>query len=278
MTWQNRPLDEFYPVIFLDAIRIKIRENHQVATRAAHIGIGVDMDKIKHVLGIRIDDNEGGSLASVCAQLANRGIQDVLIVAVDGLKGLPEATEVTWPQAMVHTCVVHLIRAATRFVAYADRKAVLVALRKIYTAPDEQVAKEELEAFARCELGKKYPSAVKTWEDAWERFTPFLQFAPAVRKVIYTTNAIESLNYQLRKVTKNRGHFPSTEAAMKLLWLAITNTEDKRARERATRKDKASKQAQTAPGKLIEGQSTIGWNQALAQLAIAYPNRFNNHI
>ncbi len=143
--------------MFLDAIRIKIRENHQVATRAAHIGIGVDMDKIKHVLGIWIDDNEGASLASVCAQLANRGIKDVLIVAVDGLKGLPEAIEATWPQAMVHTCVVHLIRAATRFVAYADRKAVSVALRKIYTAPDEQVAKEELEAFARCELGRNTP-------------------------------------------------------------------------------------------------------------------------
>ena len=160
----------------------------------------------------------------MCAELANRGIKDVLIVCCDGLTGLPEAIEATWPQATVQTCVVHLIRAATRFVSYSDRKAVAAALRPIYQAPSEEAAWEALETFEASELGQRYPAAVRTFTDSWERFTPFLAFPPMVRRVIYTTNAIESLNYQLRKVTRNRGHFPSDEAAVKLLWLAICNT------------------------------------------------------
>lgn len=276
--WQNRPLDEFYPVIFFDAIRIKIRDSHQVINKVAHIAIGVDLDGVKRVLGIWINTNEGASFwASVCAELANRGVKDVLIVAVDGLSGLPEAIEATWDGAIVQTCVVHLIRASNRFVSYADRKAVSSALRKIYTAVNEETAKKALDDFEASELGRQYPSAVKTWRNAWERFTPFLAFPPALRKVIYTTNAIESLNYQLRKVTKNRGHFPSDEAAVKLLWLAITNIEDKRARERSKAIQQGKKTNHLKSGKIVEGQATIGWSKALNQLARAYPDRFNKY-
>ncbi|EAB9064358.1 IS256-like element ISMlu11 family transposase, partial [Salmonella enterica subsp. enterica] len=243
LAWQSRPLEEFYPVIYLDAIRIKIRENSQVLNRAAYIAVGVDLEGIKHVLGIWVQDTEGSAFwAHVCADLANRGVQDVLIVCCDGLKGLPEAVEATWPDSMVQTCVVHLIRAAMRFVAYQDRKKVAAALKPIYTAPNEETARKALAEFEASELGTKYPSAAATWANSWERFIPFLQFPPMLRKVIYTTNSIESLNFQLRKVTKNRGHFPSTEAAVKLLWLAICNIEDKRAAERARDRGKPAGQ------------------------------------
>nr|BFF05352.1 IS256 family transposase [Brevibacterium otitidis]BFF06096.1 IS256 family transposase [Brevibacterium otitidis] len=227
MEWQNRALEEFYPVIYLDAIRVKVRDNGQVRPKAAHIAVGVDMDGVKHVLGIWVQNTEGASFwAHVCAELANRGVKDVLIVCCDGLTGLPEAIEATWPDSMVQTCVVHLIRAANRFVAYGDRKAVSKALKAIYTAANEDTAQTALDEFAASELGQKYPSAVATWTNAWDRFTPFLAFPPALRRVIYTTNAIESLNYQLRKITKNRSQFPTDEAVVKLFWLAICNIED----------------------------------------------------
>ncbi|RLV53422.1 IS256 family transposase, partial [Aeromicrobium phragmitis] len=161
------------------------------------------------------------------------GIRDVLIVCCDGLTGFPEAIEATWPESTVQTCVVHLIRTAMRFVNWGQRKAVAAALKPIYTAADADAARAALEAFAASPLGKANPHAVAAFENAWERFTPFLSFPPEVRRVIYTTNAIESLNYQLRKITKNRGHFPNDAAVVKLLWLAICNIEDKRARERA---------------------------------------------
>lgn len=213
----------------------------------------------------------------MCADLANRGVQDVLIVCCDGLTGLPEAVEATWPDSMVQTCVVHLIRASMRFVAYGDRKGVAAALRPIYTAPDEEAARRALDAFRQSDPGRKYPQTAATWERAWERNTAFLAFPPALRRVIYTTNAIESLNYQLRKVTKNRGHFPSDEAAVKLLWLAICNIEDRRAAERAKEKNTPA-HSRRAKGRLVEGQVTTNWKQALAQLAAAYPDRINPHL
>ena len=278
LAWQHRPLDGLYPVIYLDAIMIKVRDGAHVTNKAAHIAVGVDMDGIKHVLGIWVQASEGARFwAQVCAELANRGIKDVLIVCCDGLTGLPEAIEATWPQATVQTCVVHLIRAATRFVSYSDRKAVAAALRPIYQAPSEEAAWEALETFEASELGQRYPAAVRTFTDSWERFTPFLAFPPMVRRVIYTTNAIESLNYQLRKVTKNRGHFPSDEAAVKLLWLAICNIEDRRAAERAKEKNTPA-HSRRAKGRLVEGQVTTNWKQALAQLAAAYPDRINPHL
>ena len=278
LEWQRRPLEEFYPVVYLDAIRVKVRVDHRVASRSAHIAVGVDMDGIKHVLGIWVQAEEGASFwAHVCAELANRGVKDVLIVCCDGLTGLPEAIEATWPQATVQTCVVHLIRASMRFVSYGDRRKVAAALKAVYTAPNQEAAWQALTDFSESDMGVKYPQTVTTWERAWERFTPFLDFPPMLRRVIYTTNSIESLNYQLRKVSKNRGHFPSDEAVIKLLWLAICDIEDKRARERDKEKGlPASKRR--AKGKLVEGQITTDWNKALAQLTTAYPDRINPYL
>lgn len=277
--WQARPLESFYPVVYLDALVVKVRDGAHVANRSAHIAVGVDVDGVKHVLGIWVQASEGAKFwTGVCSNLANRGVNDVLIVCCDGLTGFPEAIAATWPHATVQTCVVHLIRASMRFVAYQDRKAVAAALKPIYTAPDPDAALMALTAFADSVWGQKYPSAVTTWENAWDRFVPFLDFGPATRKVIYTTNAIESLNYQLRKVIKNRGHFPNDAAAVKLLWLAIMNIEDKRARERAKEAGRPKGQPRTAPGKLVEGQTVTGWKAALAELATIYPDRFNPYL
>jgi putative transposase len=277
--WQTRPLEPFYPVIYLDALVVKIRDGAHVANRAAHLAVGVDMDGTKHVLGIWVQAHEGAKFwAGVCAELANRGLKDVLIVCCDGLTGFPEAIEATWPQAMVQTCVVHLIRSSMRFVSYNDRKAVAAMLRPIYTAATEEAALMAWTAFADSTLGKKYPAAVRSWETAWDRFTPFLAFGPALRKVIYTTNSIESLNYQLRKIIKNRGHFPNDAAAVKLLWLAIRTIEDKRARARAKEAGTPKGTPRTAPGKLVEGSTIQGWRTALGELALIYPDRINPHI
>ena len=171
MIWQNLQCDDFYPVIFLDALRVKIRDGHRVVNKACYMAVGIDIDGIKHILGLWIADNEGAAFwASVCADLANRGIQDVFIVCCDGLKGLPEAVEATWPNSMVRTCIVHLIRAANRWVSYQDRKAVSRMLRDIYTAANEDTARASLDGFKASELGRKYPQSVKVWRDAWERF------------------------------------------------------------------------------------------------------------
>jgi transposase-like protein len=279
LAWQQRPLDPFYPVIYLDAIVVKVRNGAHVVNKAAHIAVGVDMDGVKHVLGIWLQTAEGAKFwAGVCADLANRGIRDVLIVCCDGLAGLPEAIEATWTEATVQTCVVHLIRASMRFVGYQDRKKVAAALKPIYTAANAEAARAELETFKASEWGVKYPHAVKTWEAAWERFTPFLAFPPDLRRVIYTTNSIESLNYQLRKIIKNRGHFPGDDAVIKLLWLAICNIEDKRAIDRAKEKGLPKTAKRKAEGRLVEGQVVTNWKQALAQLAIAHPERVNPYL
>jgi putative transposase len=279
IAWQTRPLEVFYPVIYLDALVVKIRDGAHVTNRAAHIAVGVDMDGVKHVLGIWVQASEGAKFwAGVCAELANRGVKDVLIVCCDGLTGFPEAIEATWPEVMVQTCVVHLIRASMRFVSYGDRKAVAAMLRPIYTAVNEDTALLALAEFTDSPLGRKYPAAVATWENAWERFTPFLAFGPALRKVIYTTNSIESLNYQLRKIIKNRGHFPNDAAAVKLLSLAIRNIEDKRARERAKETGRPKGTARKAPAKLVEGSTLQGWKAALGELALIYPDRINRHL
>ena len=276
--WQSRPLEEIYPIIYLDALVVKVRDGHQVRNRAAHIAVGVDLDGVKHVLGIWVQANEGAKFwAGVCAELRNRGVRDVLIVCCDGLTGFPEAIEATWPHTTVQTCVIHLIRAAMRFVSYNDRKAVAAALRPIYTASTVEAAETELITFADSLWGKKYPAAVATWENAWQRFIPFLAFPPEVRRIVYTTNAIESLNYQLRKIIKNRGHFPNDTAVVKLLWLAIRDIEDKRARQRAKEKG-APRGTRKAPGKLVEGATIQGWKPALNALAMAYPDRLADHI
>jgi putative transposase len=276
--WQARPLEEIYPVIYLDALVVKVRDGHQVRNKAAHLAVGIDLDGVKHVLGIWVQTSEGAKFwAGVCAELRNRGIRDVLIVCCDGLTGFPEAVEATWPQTTVQTCTVHLIRAAMRFVSYADRKKVAAALRPIYTAATVEAAEVELADFAASELGRKYPATVQTWQHAWDRFIPFLAFPPEVRKIIYTTNSIESLNFQLRKIIKNRGHFPTDDAVIKLLWLAIRDIEDKRARARAKEKGLPPNQ-RNAPGRLVEGGLVNGWKQALGALVLHYPDRLAPYI
>jgi len=267
-----------YPVIYLDALVVKVRDGHQVRNKAAHIAVGVDLDGIKHVLGIWVQAAEGAKFwAGVCAELRNRGVRDVLIVCCDGLTGFPEAVEATWPEAMVQTCTVHLIRASMRFVSYGDRKKVAAALKPVYTAPTAEAAETELLAFADSPLGRKYPATVQAWERAWERFIPFLAFPPEVRKIIYTTNAIESLNYQLRKIIKNRGHFPNDDAVVKLLWLAIRDIEDKRARAREAEKGQP-RDKRKAPARLVEGAVVQNWKQALGALTLHFPDRLTPYI
>jgi transposase-like protein len=219
-----------------------------VRNKAAHIAVGVDLDGIKHVLGIWVQTTEGAKFwAGVCAELANRGIKDVLIVCCDGLTGFPEAIEATWPESTVQTCVVHLIRTAMRFVSWRDRRAVAAALKPVYQAPDAATASAELDEFAASELGRRNPHTVAAFTAAWERFTPFLAFPPMLRRVIYTTNATESLNYQLRKVTKNRGHFPSDDAVVSCCgWRSATSKTNAPANARSKAADRPTNAPQQA--------------------------------
>jgi putative transposase len=279
--WQSRPLDPVYAVVFLDAIMVKVRDNHVVQSKPAYLAAGIGSDGEKHVLGIWLAKTPLGAAtagegarfwASVTADLRNRGVQDILIACCDGLNGFEDAIHAAFPHTVVQTCVVHLIRNSLRPVARRDAAAVAAGLRTIYTAMDADAAFDALAAFSASPLGQKYPQAVKVWENAWDRFTPFLAFTPPVRKLLYTTNSIESLNYQLRKVTKARGHFPGDDAVVKLLWLAIINIEDKRARERAARRQETGKRSDQ-PARLIEGQRVMGWREALNELAVAYPGR-----
>jgi transposase-like protein len=279
--WQSRPLDPVYAVVFLDAIVVKVRDNQVVQNKPAYIAVGVDGDGEKHVLGIWLartppetaTAGEGARFwGSVMAGLRNRGVRDILIACCDGLPGFEDAITAAFPRTVVQRCVVHLIRNSLRPVARRDAAGVARELRRIYTAPDAEAAFDALAAFAASPWGRKYPQAVRVWEEAWDAFTPFLAFTPAVRKLLYTTNSIESLNYQLRKVTKARGHFPGDDAVVKLLWLAIINIEDKRARERAARRAQADKRSDQ-PARLVEGQRVMGWREALNELDLAYPGR-----
>ena len=222
--WQSRPLEPMYPVIFFDALRVKIREDAVVRNKAVYLALGVLPDGTRDVLGIWIEQTEGAKFwLKVFNDLKTRGVNDILIAVVDGLKGLAEAIEVTFPRTTVQTCIVHLIRNSLHYASWKDRKAVATALRPIYTAASAEAAQAALEAFAAGPWGAKYPTIAQSWERAWSHVIPFFAFPPAVRRVIYTTNAIESLHMQLRKIVKTRGHFPSDEAATKLLWLALRN-------------------------------------------------------
>jgi putative transposase len=279
--WQSRPLDPVWAVVFLDAIVVKVRDNQVVQNKPAYTAVGIDADGEKHVLGIWLAKTapeaatagEGARFwASVMTDLRNRGVRDILIACCDGLAGFEDAITSAFPGTVVQRCVVHLIRNALRPVARRDAGAVAAGLRVIYTAPTAEAAFDALAAFSASPWGRKYPQAARVFEDAWDAFTPFLAFSPAVRKLLYTTNAIESLNYQLRKVTKARGHFPTDDAVVKLLWLAIINIEDKRARERAARRQDTGKRSDQ-PARLVEGQRVMGWREALNELDIAYPGR-----
>ncbi|WP_374583044.1 IS256 family transposase [Frankia sp. CiP3] len=271
--WQVRPLDEVYPIVYVDALVAKVRDGNAVRNKAVHLAVGVDLDGVKHVLGIWVEQVEAARhWATVMAELRNRGLRDILIVCCDGLSGLPEAIGTTYGLTTVQTCTVHLIRAALRYASYTDRKTLATAMRPIYTAANLDAAEQALLTFGESDLGRKHPASVAVWERAWEQFIPFLEFTPNLRRIIYTTNAIESFNYQLRKIIKNRGHFPSNDAVVKLLWLAIVDIEDKRARAREKDHGKPASQ-RNAPGRLIEGHAAQGWRPALAELATAYPGR-----
>ena len=222
--WQNRPLDALYPVLILDALRVKIRDEGVVKNKAVYLALGITKAGTKDILGLWIEQTEGARFwLKVMTELKNRGVQDVLVCLVDGLKGFPEAIEATFPQAQIQTCVVHLMRHSLEYCAWQDRKHVAAELKGIYASLNAQTAEQALSAFAAGRWGQRYPPIVASWRRNWERIVPFLAYPIEVRRVLYTTNAIESLNMQLRKITKNRGHFPSDEAATKLLYLALRN-------------------------------------------------------
>ena len=256
--WQARPLDTVYPVVFLDAIICKVRDAGTVRNKAAHLAVGVDVEGRREILGIWVEQTEGAKFwLRVMNDLKNRGVRDVIIVVCDGLTGLPAAVETVWPHATVQTCVVHLIRASLRWVNYKDRKPVTSALKKIYAAPTEQAAREALDAWTESEIGSKYPAIKRQWDNAWEQVIPFFAFGPEVRRVVYTTNMIESINYQLRKISKTRGHFPTDDALIKLLYLGC--------------RDLGRTSKQNNPGRSSGGN----WRQALAELDIMYPGRLD---
>jgi putative transposase len=221
--WQQRPLDDVYPVVFLDALVLKIRDGGTVGRRACYLALGVGMDGSRDVLGLWFQATEGAKFwMQVLSELKHRGIRDILIACVDGLKGFPEAIEAVFPQTTVQTCIVHLIRNSLKYVPRRELATVARDLKPIYTAIDADHAHHELERFDE-KWGKRFPVITQAWLDSWEYVTPFLAFGPEVRRVIYTTNAIEALNRQLRKAVKTKGHFPSEDAARKLLYLAILN-------------------------------------------------------
>lgn len=254
--WQHRPLDAVYPIVYIDALVIKVRTNGTVTNRPAYLAVGVDVDGRKQVLGVWLGDGGEGAKfwLHVLTELRNRGLQDVIFVCCDGLKGLPDAIEATWPRASVQTCVVHLIRASVRYCTWKDRKTITAALRPIYTAATAEAAADALDTFELTH-GERYPGIVRLWRDSWERFTPFLAYPAIIRKIVYTTNMVESVNYQMRKASKTRGHFPDDDSALKLLRLIA--------------RDLSTTRGGTA------GTGTWGWKEALNIFEIYFPNRLS---
>ncbi len=225
--WQNRPLDRVYPIVYLDALYVKIRDGLHVQNRAIYVAIGVNVEGRKEVLGLWASAHEGAKFwLQVLTEMRNRGVEDMFISCVDGLKGFPEAIETVYPKTQVQLCIVHLVRASLNYVSWKQRRTVAAALRLIYTAPTAEEAERQLEAFAS-RWDATHPTISQIWRRNWQRIVPFFAFPPDIRRVIYTTNAVESLHMTLRKVTKNRGSFPHEEAAMKLLYLALQNVSRK---------------------------------------------------
>jgi putative transposase len=223
LLWQNRPLDEVYPIVYLDAVRIKVRHDSRVINKAVYLAIGVNMDGIKEVLGMWTAENEGAKFwLQVVTELKNRGVKDIFIACVDGLNGFPEAIESIFPKTQIQLCIVHMVRHSLNYVSWKQRKEVAGDLKTIYQASTVELAERNLEAFA-AKWDVSHPTISKSWRNNWERIIPLFTYPTDVRKAIYTTNAIESLNMSLRKVTKNRGYFPSDEAMFKLLYLALRN-------------------------------------------------------
>ncbi|MEU1535957.1 IS256 family transposase [Streptomyces fagopyri] len=232
VSWQNRPLDAVWPIIYIDALWVKIRLG-SVTSKPVYLAVGVDMDGRKDVLGLWVGSEGEGATTwmAVLSELRNRGVEDVCIVACDGLKGLPDAITATWLKATVQTCVIHLTRASLRLSSARDHPKLVPALKAIYAAPTEQAAERALDHFEASDLGQRYPGIVRTWRSAWPEFTPYLAFPPAIRTVVYSTNMVESINSRLRKATRNRGHFPSEQSALKVLYLAVREQINPKARD-----------------------------------------------
>ena len=249
--WQSRPLEAMYPVGFFDALHVKIREDGVVRSKAVYLALGVLADGSRDILGIWVENTEGAKFwMKVFNDLKTRGVQDILIAVTDGLKGMPEALGAVFAATTLQTCIVHLIRNSLDFACWKDRKALAAAIKPIYTATSAEAAEAQLDAFEAGPWGQKFPTVAGAWRRAWDRVIPFFAFPPEVRRVIYTTNAIESVNARLRKIIKTRGHFPSDDAATKLIWLALRNiTED-------------------------WGRAANHWKSAMNQFAILYGDRF----
>jgi putative transposase len=227
IAWRTRPLERVYPIVYFDALFVKVREDRSVQNRACYLALGVTCDGEREVLGLWWQETEGAKFwLSVLNDLRRRGVDDVLIACVDGLTGFPEAIEATFPQAWVQTCIVHLIRASLRYVNYRDQRKVASALRPIYTAANAEQALVELERFDS-EWGARYPATVNAWRASWEHVIPFLALPDELRRAVYTTNTIEGLHRQIRKAIKTRGHFPDEQAATKLIYLAIMRADTK---------------------------------------------------
>jgi len=249
--WQARPLEPMYPVVFFDALRVKIREDAVVRNKAIYLALGILPDGTRDILGLWIEGTEGAKFwMKVFNDLKTRGVADILIAVTDGLKGMAEALGAVFPATTLQTCIVHLIRNSLDYASWKDRRALAAALKAIYTAPSAEAALAKLYAFEQGEWGQRFPTVVASWRRAWDKVIPFFAFPPAVRKVVYTTNAIESINARLRKIIKTRGHFPSDDAASKLIWLALRNI--------------------TADW----GNAAQDWKSAMNQFAILYEDRF----
>jgi len=252
--WQGRPLEPMYPVVFFDALWVKIRDEGVVRNKAVYLALGVQRDGTREVLGLWIEQTEGAKFwMKVFNDLRGRGVQDILIAVTDGLTGIGDALRAVFPETVLQTCIVHLIRNSVACANWKDRRALARAIKPIYTAVNAEMAETELEEFERSELGRKLPNVAAAWRRAWDRVIPFFAFSPGVRKLIYTTNAIESLHASLRKIIKTRGHFPSDEAATKLIWLALRNAMGNRTR------------------------SVHEWLSAMNEFVIAYGDRFTRN-
>jgi putative transposase len=251
-TWQARPLESMYPVVFFDALRVKIRDEAVVRSKAVYLALAVLPDGTRDILGIWIEQTEGAKFwMKVFTDLKMRGCQDILIAVTDGLKGMSEALAAVFPATTLQTCIVHLLRHSLDFVSWKERKQLAAALRLIYTAASAEAAAAALDAFASGPWGQRFPTVVASWRRAWTHVIPFFAFPPEVRRVIYTTNAVESVNARLRKILKTRGHFPNDEAATKLIWLALRNITASWGRKPANY-----------------------WHLAMNQFAILYEDRF----
>lgn len=247
--WQRRPLDALYPIVYLDALVVKIRDKGVVQNKSVYLVVGVDPEGRKNVLGMWIQSTEGAKFwLAILDELRQRGVQDIFVLCADGLTGLPQAVEAAFPRTIFQTCIVHMIRSSTRFVPWGERKAVCADLRSIYTATNQEHAERALEAF-QVTWGARYPMIVRAWRARWTEITPFLAFPAEIRRAIYTTNAIEALNRQVRKTLKTRGHMPTDEAALKLVYLAIQNAQKRWGAHRET------------------------WQQARLQFAVLFPDR-----